>query len=105
MTKLQDYELTELNNFHYFRIDTITAEVLRTFLSQLLETWMDDNNSLMLVTLDKEEAYNLSRALRDLLVGYKHPRTSSAKYRHRYQDKTLNRLIQRFPKLLTPEER
>lgn len=96
--------ISSLDIFRYYRIDVVAAGSLRTFLSQILETYLDEGSTPMVISLTKTEFEAMSQAYHDLLVGYKHPRVDSMCWRWRCQDRTLRKLKSTFPSWQTVDE-
>lgn len=101
---MNNFDFNEMRIASYYRLDSFGADAIRKLLSQLLETFLDCPNSVALITLTKEELYDIARGYRDLCVGYKHPRCDSRSWHYRPNDRTLQRLYGIFPKMLTTEE-
>lgn len=91
--------INHLELFSYYRIERISADYLRMLLAQLLETWLDQGDSMVFLQLGKSEASALAQAYHDLLIGYKHPRRDSYSWQYLVNDPTLARLRARFPEL------
>lgn len=83
--------------FRYYRIDVSAAETLRRFVSQILETYMDEGDVPIILSLTKTEFENLAQAYNDLLIGYRHPRINSMQWNFRIRDRTLTKLAAVFP--------
>lgn len=87
-----------LDLFRYHRIEVCAAETLRHLLSQLIETYIEQGQeAVILLSMTESEFRNLCEAYKDLLIGYKHPRTSSQVYQWRANDSTLKKIYKRFP--------
>lgn len=84
--------------YRYHRIEVGAAETLRRLLSQLIETYLEQGQqATILLSLTESEYYNLCEAYRDILIGYRHPRTNSAVYGWRQNDPTLRKIVTKFP--------
>lgn len=77
---------------HFFKLDAIAVLHLQSFLSQLIETYLDNPRAVQLVRLSRVEFDSLANCYRNLLVGYFHPRTDSLTKQIRMSDPTLRRL-------------
>lgn len=97
--KISTSSFAEMNFFHFYRIDELVCADLRRLLAQVIETTLDDARAVVLLQLSEQELYSLARAYRDILVGYEHPRKSSAYRRYDHADKTLMRIFSRFPRM------
>lgn len=95
---------TENGYFSYFLIDDSAASLLRQFLSQILETTLEQGSTPIIVSLTKTEFDALATAYHDLLVGYRHPRQDSVAFRFREQDETLQKLKKLYPQWLTCDD-
>lgn len=91
--------INHLECYNFFRLERLAADHLRSLLSQLLETWMDQGDSMVLLQLSVKEATYLAQAYHDLLIGYKHPRRDSYTWKYLLNDRTLARLRERFPEI------
>lgn len=95
---------TENGYFSYFLIDDSAASLLRHFLSQILETTLEEGSTPIILSLSKTEFDALATAYHDLLVGYRHPRQDSMAFRFREQDETLQKLKKLYPQWLTCDD-
>lgn len=95
---------TQNGYYSYFLIDDSAASKLRRFLSQILETTLEEGSTPMILTLTKTEFDSLATAYHDLLVGYRHPRQDSMAFRFREQDETVQKLKKLYPQWLTCED-
>lgn len=95
---------TQNSYYSYFLIDDSAAYVLRKFLSQLLETTLEDSSTPMIISLSQSEFDAIATAYHDLLIGYRHPRQDSAAFRFRENDETLLKLKQIFPNWKTCDD-
>lgn len=98
-TKISTSCFAEMNFFHFYRIDELVCADLRRLLAQVIETYLDVSEAVVLLQLSEEDLFSLARAYRDILVGYEHPRKSSAYKRYDHTDKTLLRIYERFPRM------
>ena len=96
--------INALNLFKFYRIDSLAAETLRRFLAQILETYIQEGNTPIIINLDKIEFENLAQTYNDLLIGYRHPRIDSVSWRWRNSDATLQKLKMIFPQWQTADE-
>ena len=90
--------------FGYYLIDDSAVYVLRKFLSQLLETALEESSAPMIISLSQSEFDALATAYHDLLIGYRHPRQDSMAFRFRQNDATLAKLKEIFPKWKTCDD-
>lgn len=95
---------TQNGYYSYFLIDDSAASMLRRFLSQILETTLEEGSTPMILSLSKTEFDALATAYHDLLVGYRHPRQDSMALRFREQDETLQKLKKLYPQWLTSDD-
>lgn len=100
----QHQTINHLNLFSYYKIERFAAEHLRVLLSQLLETYMEHGDCVVLLSLKVDNFKTLAQAYCDILTGYRHPRKDSLTWRYRTTDRTLRKLAAIFPELAHAEQ-
>lgn len=100
----QKNSISNIDSYSYYRLNYFGSEAVRTLLSQLLETYLEQGNCTALISLTKDDFENLSQAYNDLLIGHRHPRIDSVSWRYRENDPTLKKLQKAFPAWMTADD-